>query len=249
MPRDLISQLVRHVAPHAETETPGGAAWPGASKLGLLSMAEIFRDLTPPEMAEVDRMTAMTTCRRGRAFYTPGETGEVLFILKRGRVNVYRVSADGRKLVTATIGPGTIFGEMSLLGQGMNDNYAEAAQDCTLCVMSRDDVERLVASKPAVALRLIQVLAQRLHRGEEQLEEMAFKRIEGRLASTLLRLSQPSDHAVHGYTHQDLADMMGTYRETVSRCLSQFADRGLVELGRKKVVILERQKLETIAQQ
>src|SRR5918996_483771 len=77
------------------------------TKLGYLAETEVFHDLTREEMAELDRMTAMTTCRRGRVFYTPGETGEVLFILKQGRVNVHRVTSDGRKLITEALGPGS----------------------------------------------------------------------------------------------------------------------------------------------
>ena len=108
-----------------------------AAKIGYLSKTDLFQDLTPPELAEIERKITMHRCERGRVFYLPGETGEVLYILKEGRVQLYRLSAEGRKLVIATLEPGTIFGEMSMIGQGMYDAFAEAAEPCMICVMRR----------------------------------------------------------------------------------------------------------------
>ena len=99
------------------------------SKLGYLLETEIFRPLSEPERTWLAESTTMVSCERGRVCYTPDEPGEVIFILKRGRVDLYRIAADGRKLVVATLGPHTIFGEMGLLGQGMYGCYAEAAED------------------------------------------------------------------------------------------------------------------------
>ena len=87
------------------------------SKIGYLSDIELFEDLSPKEMEELDRITTMSTVKKGKVFYRPEETGEVLFILKRGRVQLYRISPEGKKLVIASLGPGTLFGEMALLGQ------------------------------------------------------------------------------------------------------------------------------------
>ncbi len=217
------------------------------TKLGYLAETEVFHDLTPTEMAELDRMTAMTTCRRGRVFYTPSETGEVLFVLKQGRVNIYRVTADGRKLVTATLGPGTIFGEMSLIGQGMRGSYAEAASECTLCVMSRADLEHLLTTYPRVALRLVEALAARLESAEARLETLAFKSVPARLAETLLRLADANGEVV-GVTHQDLAELIGAYRETTTKTLNEFRARGLVELHRLRIRILNPDGLRTVAE-
>jgi CRP-like cAMP-binding protein len=105
----------------------------------------------------------------------PEESGEVLFLLKKGRVQLYRLSPGGKKLVVATLGPGAIFGEMSLVGQGMHNTFAEAVDDCMLCVMSRADVERLMREKPEVAFRFAEALGDRLSQVEERLEEIAFK--------------------------------------------------------------------------
>ncbi len=216
-------------------------------KISYLQMVDIFQDLSPADMAEMDRTTTMSTCRRGKIFYQPQDSSEVLFILKKGRVQLYRLSSEGKKLVILTVGAGTIFGEMAIIGQGMHNTFAEAVDDCLLCVMSRHDVERLLLGKPAVALRLMRLMAGRLTEAEARLEDMAFKSIPHRLASLLLRL-QAEHGGIDGYTHQDLAEAIGTYRETATQTLNEFKLRGLIDIGRKRIKILDSAGLEAIAE-
>lgn len=219
-----------------------------SDKFGYLQMVDVFQDLTEDEMEEIDRATTITSCRKGKILYMPEDTSEVLFLLKQGRVQLYRISPDGKKLVIATIGPGTVFGEMALIGQGMHNTFAEAIENCVLCVMSREDVERLLITKPKVALRIFEVLGRRLKEAEARLEEIAFKGIPARLASLLLALSaeQGSD-TITGLTHQDLAEQVGTYRETTTQTLNHFKAEGLIEIGRKRITIVDRAGLERIA--
>ncbi len=217
------------------------------TKVDYLSETDLFQDLTARDLEQLERSTAMTTCSRGTVFYTPGETGEVLFILKQGRVSLYRMTAEGKKLVTATVEPGTVFGEMSLIGQGM-DAFAEAADDCTLCVMSRTDVERLLRDHPTVSIRLLELLARRLDEAEERLADVAYKSVPARIAATLLRLSG-DDGAPVRLSHQDIADMVGTYRETATRILNEMRSAGLVELKRMLIEIVDQHGLEQLAEQ
>ncbi len=191
------------------------------------------------EMREMDHTTTMSTCQKSKIFYQPQDTSEVLFILKKGRVQLYRISPEGKKLVVTTIGPGSIFGEMSIVGQGMYNTFAEAVEDCLLCVMSRHDVERLILSKPPVALRIMQVMAHRLTQAETQLEDIAFKSIPARLAAHLLRLQAEYGDSISGYTHQDLAEAVGTYRETATQTLNEFKAQKLISIGRKRIDILD----------
>ena len=228
--------------------TPASSKPALPSKVNFLSSTDIFRDLSSADLEELDRVTAMSTCRRGKVFYTPGETGEVLFILKRGRVNLHRINPDGKKLVTATIGAGTVFGEMSLVGQGMYDTFAEAAEDCTLCVMSRADVEHLLLSKPRVGLRFMELMANRLRDVETRMENVAFKSVPSRLATSLLQLAEGGNGEISGVSHQDLADMVGTYRETVTRILNEFRGDGYINLGRLNVKLLKPEELHDIAE-
>ncbi len=172
----------------------------------------------------------------------------MLFLLKKGRVQLYRLSPEGKKLIVATLGPGAIFGEMSLVGQGMYNTFAEAAEDCLLCVMSRTDVENLIVSKPRVALRFIEAIGKRLTEAEARLEATTFKSIPARLASLLLRLAEESGPVVDGYTHQELAEMLGTYRETTTQTLNDFKAQGLIEIGRKRIELKDPEGLLEVAE-
>lgn len=220
------------------------------TKLTYLSNIDIFRDLSASELAEMDRQITMSSCESGKIFYMPEDSGEVLFLLKKGRVQLYRISPNGKKLVVSTLGPGAIFGEMSLVGQGMHNTFAESVDECLLCVMSRADVERLMKEKPQVAFRFVESLGDRVTHLESRLEEIAFKSIPARLASLLLRLSdeQGSGDEVNGYTHQDLGEMLGTYRETITQTLNDFKAQGLIEISRKHIQLIERDNLEFLAE-
>ena len=219
-------------------------------KIQALSGIEIFQDLTQLEMEEMDRTTTMSTCDPGRVFYGPDETGEVLFLLKSGRVQLYRLSPDGKKLVVSILEPGAMFGEMSLIGQGMHNAFAQAIEECTLCVMSRMDVEHLLVHKPQVGLRIMEVMARRLQDAESKLEDTAFKSIPSRLASLLIKLSDSNSNSgtVMGYTHQDLAEMIGTYRETTTQTLNDFKNQGWINIERKRIDILNHTSLEQLTQ-
>jgi CRP/FNR family cyclic AMP-dependent transcriptional regulator len=220
-----------------------------SSKIGYLKMVDIFQDLTEAEIEEIDRATTMSTCRRGKIFYMPEDTSQVLFLLKEGQVQLYRISPDGKKLVIGTIGPGTIFGEMALIGQGMHNTFAEATEDCVLCIMSREDVERMLVTKPKVALRIFEELGSRLKETEARVEEIAFKGIPARLASLLLHLAdERASDTITGMTHQDLGEQIGTYRETTTQTLNTFKTDGLIDIGRKRITILDRERLRHIAE-
>lgn len=216
-------------------------------KLYHLTKHEFFQDFTRLEMWSIDRQTTMFTCEPGRVFYQAGETGEVLFILKEGTVQLYRLTPEGRKLIVATLSGGSVFGEMSLIGQGMHNTFAEAMTPARICVMSRVDVEALLRKKPQMALRLLDVVGQRLRAAEQQLEQIAFSSIPSRLATQLLHLAGSGD-LVDGFTHQDLAEMVGTYRETATLALNEFKGEGLITIGRKQITILDRNRLAQIAQ-
>jgi CRP/FNR family cyclic AMP-dependent transcriptional regulator len=214
-----------------------------------LSNIDIFQDLSPDDLKEMDQTTTMSTCEPGRVFYAPEDTGEVLFLLKKGRVQLYRLSPDGKKLIVAILEEGSIFGEMSFIGQGMHNTFAESIDDCTLCVMSRQDIENLIQEKPLVGIRFMEAMAVRLQKTEAKLEELAFKGIPARLSSLLLSLSAEENGAsiVDGYTHQDLAEMLGTYRETTTQILNNFKGAGWIEIGRKRIVLLDQEAISDVS--
>lgn len=219
------------------------------AKLGFLSDIELFQDLSPKEIEELERLITISSVKRGKVFYRPEETGEVLFILKSGHVQLYRISPEGKKLVIASLGAGTLFGEMPLLGQQLHNTFAEAAEDCVIFVMSRKDLERLFLNKPQVALRVLDITGRRLRDVESRLQTMAFKGIPARLASLLLLLAEEHDSLeVIGLTHQDLAETVGTYRETATQVLNDLKAQGLIEIGRKRITILDPEGLLAVAE-
>ncbi|MDW8060171.1 MAG: Crp/Fnr family transcriptional regulator [Thermomicrobium sp.] len=218
-----------------------------------LSSMTIFQDLSSREIADLERMLGAVVYRRGQAIYDPDVPAERLFLLKEREVEIFRMNADGKKLVLARLGPGSIFGEMTIIGQRLHRSFATALTDCLVCVMTRSDVERALLSDPRIARRLVEYLGTRLAEIEDQVEERAFKNVPARLAGLLLRLANRRDwrgrRVVEGLTHQQLAELLGTYRETVTATLDQFRDRGLLEIGRKRIVFLDAAGLAHLASQ
>ena len=233
----------------AKIAAPSDESGGPANKIAYLSAMRVFRDLSMDEMKMIDATTVMTTAPKGKMIYMPGEGGEILFFLKKGSVNLYRLSSEGRKLIIQTVGPMTFFGEMAVVGQKMYDLFAEAAEECTVCVMRRADVERLLLSKPKVALRMLEEIGQRMHDAQERLGDTTFKSVVARLASLLMNLSENGTKPVKGARHQDLADRLGIYRETVSDSLGQLRDEGIIELGRKEITVSNVERLQEIAEE
>jgi CRP-like cAMP-binding protein len=186
----------------------------------------------------------------GHLFFLPDDPCEAMYILKKGRVQLYRLSADGRKFVVAVLQKGAIFGHMALVGQRLHHTFAEALEDCVICVWSRKDVERLILEQPRVALRLLETMGDRLFRAEERLEEVTFKRVPARVAGLLMQLDDEhgATGIIKGYTHQYLADMLGTYRETVTQTLNDFKNANLIRISRKTIEIMNLTGLRSVAE-
>jgi CRP-like cAMP-binding protein len=219
-------------------------------KLWCLSEVDVFRDLSPAEMDRIGGLLPMKTYPAGALLYSPPNPVETLFILKAGRVRLFRVSTDGRVLTTSIITPGTIFGEMILLGQHMYDNYAEALDETIVCVVNRTCVQQHLLSDPRIAARIAEILGQRLLDMERRLSDSVFKSVPQRVAGMLLRLAaQPPRRALAPrgeqirLTHEQVAALVGTARETATKVLGEFADRGLVRLGRGRITLLDRDGL------
>ena len=239
---------LRSSTPVAERSSLTQVSTIAEHKPDFLSTVDIFQDLSFNEVAAISRQLKIRICPLGHIFYIPGEIYEMLFLLKEGRVQLYRLSPNGRKLVVATLGAGAVFGEESLIGEGMHNTFAQAMDECTLWVMRRDHAKRLVLAKPQVALRFLQLMGKRLQETERLMEEISFKNIPTRLASLLLRLSDEQGcNSVKGYTHQSLGEMLGTYRETTTQTLSVFKAHGLLEISRMYIELIDRDELAQIA--
>lgn len=218
-----------------------------------ISEVDIFRDLSAAEMDAIGAAAPMRAYRRGELLFSPQKPVEMLFILKKGRVRIFRVSEDGRALTTAIVSPGTIFGEMVVLGQRMYDNFAEALEDAVVCTMDRADVHTHLLADPRIAARITAVLGERLTEMEQRYSDSVFKSVPQRLAAMLLTLAREqrrllgSRSPVVRLTHEQLAALVGTSRETATKILGEFADRGLVRLGRGRITVVDPGRLETEA--
>ncbi|KUL34980.1 cyclic nucleotide-binding protein [Streptomyces regalis] len=229
-----------------------------ADRTWCMSEVDIFRDLSEPEMEAIAEAAPMRTYSAGEILHSPQQPSEVLFILKRGRVRIFRVSADGRALTCAIISPGTIFGEMALLGQRMYDNFAEALDDVTVCVMSRADVHKFLLSDARIAARITEMLGLRVADLEQRLSDSVFKSVPQRIAATLTTLAARADtptgrllptarHPQIVLTHEQLAALAGTSRETTTKVLHEFAGRGLLRLARGRITVLDPERLNDAA--
>lgn len=221
-------------------------------KASFLAHSDIFRHLNPAEINELEHMTTIITCPPGRMLYRPGERGTTIFLLQSGSVQLYHLSTDGRKLIIATLGVGDCFGEVLLLGQESYNCFAEAVKNSVICVINKHDIEQFLTHKPAVAFAFLQKIGQRFVQLEMQLLDTAFKSTPARLATLLLHLARPHPSkektlVVDGLSHEELAERLGVYRETVSTALRDLRETGAIELGRKHITINEQSLLENIA--
>lgn len=241
-----LTELTRDVGTRLRRRSAGAAVGARsvdpAAKIGYLRETDVFASLSSDERIWLAESTTMVTCERGRVFYTPNEAGDVVFILKRGRVSLYRLAVDGRKLVITTLGAHTIFGEMGLIGQGMYGCFAEAAEDCLICVLSRSDLQALIRRNPDVGLSLLAEVGQRLQQREAELEALAFRGLPARLAGLLLREADAYGTVV-GLSHQDIAERLGAYRETISQLLGRFRSEGLVSIEPRRIRLLDTARL------
>lgn len=178
----------------------------------------------------------------GRRPHAPARPEPVLYLLKRGYVRLYRTSPEGRQLTVSLLGPGNVFGELGGLSTGTRHSFAEAATDVLICAMRQEDLERLMRTYPEVAVRMVRLLSGRLRELEDLLEALALSSVRTRLLHLLVKLAQRFGiregrlSRLHvRLSHQDLADMAGCSRETVTLTLRELMARGLVRTGRRRL--------------
>jgi len=219
----------------------------------LLRTVDILEPLSDEELEELARRYPDDHLQAGEIFYTPYDTSERLFILKRGRVRVYRTT-DGREFTQAIVEAGTVFGEMALTAQRLQGAYAQAMEPSILITMSREELEHLILQKPEVGLQIVHLLSERLRRQEIRLEDANTKDVHARLASIIVLLvGSEGVRSASGYripahhTHQQLADMIGANREAVTRAFGLLQDEGIVELRRRLIYVMDLQALRRMA--
>lgn len=224
-------------------------------KIRLLSMVDILEPLTGEELEEFSRRVPDTHIEQGQIFYAPQDRSEALFMLKRGRVRIYKVTPEGWEFTLAVVEAGMMFGEMALTAQRMWEAYAEATEPSDICILRNADLERIVRGNPDVGIKMIRVLSERLRLCETRLEDITLKNIPARLASLILQLSAsegvmtPDGPRIPThYTHRQLAMMIGSSRETVTRAFTRLQRSGAVELKDRHIFVKDVQALEHAAE-
>jgi CRP/FNR family transcriptional regulator, cyclic AMP receptor protein len=227
-----------------------------SEKIGLLRELDLFRGLSEADIEAIGHATTMSVCRPGQVLLSPDDPPERIHIVKKGKVRVYRVTPDGKQLTLDIYDRGTILGDMRMLGQDrLPEAYVEAIEDGVICSLSPDDLRRLIERYPHIGVNVISHLASRLHEAERELEAMAYRRVNQRLARKLIDLGQRFGVAsVRGtliqarLTQQELADMIGTTRETLAHTITEFRRAGLVSTERQRVVIRDAERLLAMAE-
>jgi CRP/FNR family transcriptional regulator, cyclic AMP receptor protein len=215
------------------------------TRTNISSAPDLFEGLNEEELREVERTTRTRAFQKGEVIYTPGETGEALFLLREGAVQIYRMSPEGRKLVIAHLLPQSFFGELSCIGQGMYDNFAEVTEDSVILTMNCAVLNQLLVRKPQIARHILEAFGRRVIEAERQLEDTVFKGILARVAALLLRESDGDE--INGLTHQDIAERLGVYRETATNALNELKSANVIQIGRKRIAILDRARLMRVA--
>ncbi|WP_017626565.1 Crp/Fnr family transcriptional regulator [Nocardiopsis chromatogenes] len=220
---------------------------PPAPVTGCLTEAEVLRDLAIWEKEEIGRQAPSVRVPAGGIVRAPGDPEEALFIVKQGRVRLFRVSEEGRTATVGTAGPGTVFGAMRAAGLRMDGTWAEAVDEAELCRMGEAEVRRLLLSDARVSARIIALLGDRLAECEQRLAGASFASAAQRVAATLLGLTGggPSPERIR-LTHEQLARLTGITREHTTRALGELADLGLVRLGRGRIAVLDPEGLRRL---
>lgn len=223
-------------------------------KIWYLKHINIFGDMTEADLSVLDRITYMKDYSRREQVYGQGDPGDVIYLLKEGRVKIYKLSAEGKELTLAILEPGEIFGEMALVDEGPRDTIAEALDDMLLCVIRRRDFEILLRKKPELAMRVTKLIGVRRREIENQLENLVFRSASSRLALLLMSLAEK--HGVRDsrgiilnvkLSQQELANLIGTARETTSALLNEFKRLGIIDIQHRRIKVLNQWELKKIA--
>src|SRR5918993_223554 len=223
----------------------------------LLSRVDIFEGLSEQEIREILddllRRNAETNLQAGEVFYTPRQPDGKLFVLKRGRVRIYKMEGS-REFTLEMVDAGTVFGEVAFTPHALRDAYAEAMEPSVLLAMYRADVERLIQHKPQVGIRIISILSERLHYYETGMQDVTLKEVPARLASLILFLvesegvKRPGEISIPTrYSHEHLGTMIGANREAVTRAFGRLQDEGALQIRRRLIYVEDVEALESAA--
>jgi CRP-like cAMP-binding protein len=210
----------------------------------FLRNVPIFADLEEKELDKIARLGTRQKYKRGNVVVLEKESGASLFVIVSGKVKVVRTDEEGREVILSLFGPGEFFGEMALLDGMARSASVVALSKAELFMIHRRDFLESLHEFPSIAIALLAELAMRLRKADMQIKSLSLKDAAGRVANVLLILADDSGVFRKGKVEiddlplqQDIANMAGTSRETVSRMLHQFVREGSIELKGNSLTI------------
>jgi CRP/FNR family transcriptional regulator, cyclic AMP receptor protein len=217
----------------------------------ILRRAPLFAALDEESAASLRNAMTEVRLARGDALFHEGDPGDRVYVVTEGKIKLGRTSADGRENLLGVLGPGETFGEVSLFDPGPRTATATAVTESTLLGLAHADLQPWLAERPEVAKGLLQQVAHRLRRTNENMADLVFQDVPARVAKALLdlatRFGAPAPttgiHVPHDLTQEELAQLVGASRETVNKALADFVNRGWIRLEARAVVLLDVERL------
>lgn len=214
--------------------------------ISYLKFIPLFSELSDDDLRAIAKVSVRHSFRKDNMVLIEEEVGSTMFIILEGRVKISRISDEGREVILSIMSEGDFFGEMSILdGQARSANVV-TLDDSTILVIHREDFLQMLHDFPQIAINLLKELAHRLRRSDSQIKSLSLQNALGKVASTLLRIADDSGKIHMGQVEipklppqQDLANMAGTSRETISRVLKTLAEKGYLRKEGNRLIILD----------
>jgi CRP-like cAMP-binding protein len=221
-----------------------------ASVDDTLMQAPLFAALDAEAAAALRASMVERRAPKGTVIFAEGEAGDRMYVVVEGKVKLGHTSADGRESLLAVLGPGEIFGELSLFDPGPRTATATALTETRVLGLGHESLRPWLAGRPEVAEALLAALARRLRRTNDALADLVFSDVPGRVAKALLDLSDKfgvvTDEGVlvhHDLTQEELAQLVGASRETVNKALADFGQRGWIRVDQREVLLIDLERL------
>lgn len=238
------------------TQEPAGTSQAESRRRELLKRTELFEGFDEEELAAIAGLMRPRHYRRGMYVFLEGEPVEAVYFVESGSVKAFTTDAEGREHILSILGPGDFFPHVGFLDGGPAPGTAQALEEAALWVVERREFYRLLTERPGLAVRMVAVLSGRIRRLQAQVRELATRSVHQRVAEALLRLADQhgTPHPLPGapravwlairLSHQELAGLVGTARETVSRSLSELRRAGLLATERGHLVLVDPERLK-----
>ena len=215
-----------------------------------LKSCDLFRRLSPDELIALERRCRSRQLKSGTPIYLPADAADGVVLVASGRAKICSFTDEGKQAILAFINPGEIFGELAIFDGGQREEYAETVEKSTLILIPADSMQQLVEKNAQVSLGITKLFGLRRRRIERRLKYLLFRSNRERLVSLLLELAeQYGQQTPEGIglkiklSHQDLASIIGSTRETVTVLLGELQSENFLQLGRRKIVITDLNRL------